>query len=122
MTTTMMKQPPDTRPTTVPATARAQGRAALTGCPPVGYPTVRASVAAMRAMIEAGADITGGKALQRQLAGSRLREDEASRRRVEVAREVYGSDPWAEPAEGRTVEPGHRWSSGTGELVPVAGP
>jgi tryptophan synthase alpha chain len=39
------------------ATARAQGRAALIGYLPVGYPTVDASIDAMRAMVAGGVDI-----------------------------------------------------------------
>ncbi len=36
---------------------RAQGRAALVGYLPVGYPTVPGSIAAMRAMVDAGVDV-----------------------------------------------------------------
>jgi tryptophan synthase alpha chain len=39
------------------AKARADGRAALIGYLPVGYPSVEVSIEAMRAMVEAGADI-----------------------------------------------------------------
>ena len=39
------------------AAARAEGRAALVGYLPVGYPDVDASIAAMVAMVEAGADV-----------------------------------------------------------------
>ena len=38
------------------AAAKAEGRAALVGYLPVGYPDVDASIAAMVAMVEAGAD------------------------------------------------------------------
>jgi tryptophan synthase alpha chain len=37
--------------------ARADGRALLVGCMPAGFPTVDGSVAAMRAMVEAGVDV-----------------------------------------------------------------
>jgi tryptophan synthase alpha chain len=37
--------------------ARADGRGVLVGCMPAGFPTVPGSVAAMRAMVEAGVDI-----------------------------------------------------------------
>ncbi|EIV94861.1 ester cyclase [Frankia sp. QA3] len=105
------------------------------------------------------------RALQAQLAGPRLRDYEASRRRVgivresfwkqeagdvemvvhtleardprlagrrlrdsdhpfdgwlrEAARAVYGADPWAELAAGRTAERGHGWASVGGELTSV---
>ena len=39
------------------AKARADGRAALIGYLPVGYPDVETSIAAMRAMVEAGVDV-----------------------------------------------------------------
>lgn len=39
------------------ATTRAQGRAALVGYLPAGYPTVPDAAAAMRAMVEAGVDV-----------------------------------------------------------------
>lgn len=39
------------------ARCREEGRAALVGYLPVGYPTVEASVAAMRALVEAGCDV-----------------------------------------------------------------
>jgi tryptophan synthase alpha chain len=39
------------------ATAREQGRAALIGYLPVGYPTIDASVAGMRAMVDGGVDV-----------------------------------------------------------------
>ena len=39
------------------AAARAQGRAALVGYLPVGFPDVDTSVAACRALVEGGADI-----------------------------------------------------------------
>jgi tryptophan synthase alpha chain len=37
--------------------ARAEGRAALVGCMPAGFPTVDGSIAAMTAMVEAGVDV-----------------------------------------------------------------
>jgi tryptophan synthase alpha chain len=37
--------------------ARAEGRGVLIGCMPAGFPTVEGSVAAMRAMVEAGVDV-----------------------------------------------------------------
>ena len=37
--------------------ARAEGRALLIGCMPAGFPTVPGSVAAMKAMVEAGVDV-----------------------------------------------------------------
>ena len=37
--------------------ARAEGRGVLVGCMPAGFPTVEGSVAAMRAMVEAGVDV-----------------------------------------------------------------
>ena len=37
--------------------ARAEGRALLFGCMPAGFPTVEGSIAAMRAMAEAGVDV-----------------------------------------------------------------
>ncbi|MEV1287589.1 tryptophan synthase subunit alpha [Micromonospora sp. NPDC049679] len=37
--------------------ARAEGRAVLVGCMPAGFPTVDGSIAAMRAMVEAGVDV-----------------------------------------------------------------
>ncbi|GAA1828415.1 tryptophan synthase subunit alpha [Luedemannella flava] len=37
--------------------ARAEGRAALVGCMPAGFPTVDGSIAAMKAMVESGVDI-----------------------------------------------------------------
>jgi tryptophan synthase alpha chain len=37
--------------------ARAEGRALVVGCMPAGFPTVDGSVAAMRAMVEAGIDV-----------------------------------------------------------------
>nr|MDT0662936.1 tryptophan synthase subunit alpha [Micromonospora sp. DSM 115978] len=37
--------------------ARAEGRAALIGCMPAGFPTVEGSIAAMTAMVEAGVDV-----------------------------------------------------------------
>ncbi|MEV0154984.1 tryptophan synthase subunit alpha [Micromonospora sp. NPDC050686] len=37
--------------------ARADGRAVLIGCMPAGFPTVDGSIAAMRAMVEAGVDV-----------------------------------------------------------------
>ncbi|HWH00532.1 MAG TPA: tryptophan synthase subunit alpha [Pilimelia sp.] len=36
---------------------RAEGRALLVGCMPAGFPTVDGSIAAMRAMVEAGVDV-----------------------------------------------------------------
>src|SRR4051795_9126505 len=39
------------------ARCRAEGRAALIGYLPVGYPSVELSIAAMRAMVEAGCDV-----------------------------------------------------------------
>lgn len=39
------------------ATARAEGRAALVGYLPAGFPTVDGSIAAMRAMVEGGCDV-----------------------------------------------------------------
>jgi tryptophan synthase alpha chain len=39
------------------AKARAEGRALLVGCMPAGFPTVEGSIAAMRAMVEAGVDV-----------------------------------------------------------------
>jgi tryptophan synthase alpha chain len=37
--------------------ARAEGRAVLIGCMPAGFPTVPGSIAAMKAMVEAGVDV-----------------------------------------------------------------
>ena len=37
--------------------ARAEGRAVLIGCMPAGFPTVAGSIAAMKAMVEAGVDV-----------------------------------------------------------------
>ncbi|MEV4617155.1 tryptophan synthase subunit alpha [Asanoa sp. NPDC049573] len=37
--------------------ARAEGRAVLVGCMPAGFPTVKGSIAAMTAMVEAGVDV-----------------------------------------------------------------
>ncbi|MFG1741858.1 tryptophan synthase subunit alpha [Micromonospora chalcea] len=37
--------------------ARADGRAVLVGCMPAGFPTVEGSIAAMKAMVEAGVDV-----------------------------------------------------------------
>ena len=37
--------------------ARAEGRAVLVGCMPAGFPTVRGSIAAMKAMVGAGVDV-----------------------------------------------------------------
>jgi tryptophan synthase alpha chain len=37
--------------------ARAEGRGVLIGCMPAGFPTVEGSIAAMRAMVEAGVDV-----------------------------------------------------------------
>ncbi|AVT34864.1 tryptophan synthase subunit alpha [Plantactinospora sp. BC1] len=37
--------------------ARAEGRALLVGCMPAGFPTVDGSIAAMRAMVDAGVDV-----------------------------------------------------------------
>ncbi|MFY1637575.1 tryptophan synthase subunit alpha [Solwaraspora sp. WMMB335] len=37
--------------------ARAEGRAVLVGCMPAGFPTVDGSIAAMRAMVDAGVDV-----------------------------------------------------------------
>jgi tryptophan synthase alpha chain len=37
--------------------ARAEGRAVLVGCMPAGFPTVEGSIAAMKAMVEAGVDV-----------------------------------------------------------------
>ena len=37
--------------------ARAEGRGVLFGCMPAGFPTVQGSIAAMRAMVEAGVDV-----------------------------------------------------------------
>jgi tryptophan synthase alpha chain len=37
--------------------ARAEGRAVLVGCMPAGFPTVAGSIAAMKAMVEAGVDV-----------------------------------------------------------------
>ncbi|SNT53589.1 tryptophan synthase, alpha chain [Asanoa hainanensis] len=37
--------------------ARAEGRAVLVGCMPAGFPTVDGSIAAMKAMVEAGVDV-----------------------------------------------------------------
>ncbi|MEV4534989.1 tryptophan synthase subunit alpha [Asanoa sp. NPDC049518] len=37
--------------------ARAEGRALLIGCMPAGFPTVDGSIAAMKAMVEAGVDV-----------------------------------------------------------------
>jgi tryptophan synthase alpha chain len=37
--------------------ARAEGRALLVGCMPAGFPTVEGSIAAMKAMVEAGVDV-----------------------------------------------------------------
>jgi tryptophan synthase alpha chain len=37
--------------------ARAEGRAVLVGCMPAGFPTVPGSIAAMKAMVEAGVDV-----------------------------------------------------------------
>ena len=45
------------RPRHVIEACRAEGRAALVGYLPVGYPDVDGSIAAMRAMVEAGVDI-----------------------------------------------------------------
>jgi tryptophan synthase alpha chain len=39
------------------AKARAEGRALVVGCMPAGFPTVDGSIAAMRAMVEAGIDV-----------------------------------------------------------------
>ncbi|GGK23095.1 tryptophan synthase alpha chain [Pilimelia terevasa] len=39
------------------ARTRAEGRAAVVGCMPAGFPTVEGSIAAMTAMVEAGVDI-----------------------------------------------------------------
>src|ERR1044072_4036210 len=36
---------------------RAEGRAVLVGCMPAGFPTVDGSIAAMKAMVEAGVDV-----------------------------------------------------------------
>jgi tryptophan synthase alpha chain len=37
--------------------ARAEGRAALVGYLPAGYPSVEGSIEAMRAMVDAGCDV-----------------------------------------------------------------
>jgi tryptophan synthase alpha chain len=37
--------------------ARAEGRAVLVGCMPIGFPTVDGSIAAMKAMVESGVDV-----------------------------------------------------------------
>lgn len=37
--------------------ARADGRAVLVGCMPAGFPSVEGSIAAMKAMVEAGVDV-----------------------------------------------------------------
>ncbi|MFY1586409.1 tryptophan synthase subunit alpha [Micromonospora sp. WMMD734] len=48
---------PQTRLSRTLSAARAQGRAALIGYLPVGFPTVAGSIAAMEAMVEAGVEV-----------------------------------------------------------------